>query len=71
MMYSERCPHCGELNIGLFLKETDGWFICEKCGGKVCIYTEGIKRMAIPLYTMEQLTQMVRKEKEKRVAMTS
>jgi len=34
-MSTERCPICGSVEKGLFLDETDGWFICSKCGSKV------------------------------------
>ena len=27
-----RCPRCGAMNRGLFLKETDGWMECIRCG---------------------------------------
>lgn len=52
--YNEKCPICGELNKGLYLKETDGWFICEKCQNKVQLlkYSKTVK---IPILTPQQL----------------
>ncbi len=35
MLYNEKCPICGTENKQLNLDETNGWFICEKCGNKV------------------------------------
>ncbi len=35
MLYNEKCPICGTENKRLNLDETNGWFICEKCGNKV------------------------------------
>jgi len=31
-MANKKCPKCGQLNCGLYLEETEGWFICQKCG---------------------------------------
>ena len=52
--YDEKCPICGELNKGLYLKETDGWFICERCKNKVQLlkYSQVVK---IPILTPQQL----------------
>lgn len=35
MQSNEKCPICGTENKGLNLVETNGWFICEKCGSEV------------------------------------
>lgn len=35
MEYNEKCPICGTENKRLNLDETNGWFICEKCGSEV------------------------------------
>ena len=29
--YNVKCPICGTVNKNLYLKETDGWFVCEHC----------------------------------------
>lgn len=51
---NEKCPICGELNKKLYLKETDGWFICERCKNKVQLlkYSQMVK---IPILTPQQL----------------
>ena len=64
MSYNEKCPICGEINKGLFLKETDGWFICQKCGTEVSNYADGVKPSKIPLYTLERLAQEFKHKKE-------
>lgn len=33
--YDVKCPICGTVNRHLFLEETDGWMICEKCEEQV------------------------------------
>jgi len=63
-MSNEKCPICGELNRGLFLKETDGWFICQKCGSSVSNYPNGLAPHKMPIYTMEQLAEKLRKERD-------
>lgn len=35
MTSQENCPICGTVNKDLNLDETNGWFICEKCGSEV------------------------------------
>ena len=32
--YDITCPICGTVNKGLYLDETDGWMVCEKCGNE-------------------------------------
>ena len=52
--YDVKCPKCKTINRHLYLEETDGWMICEKCG-------EAYKAMdcekvtKIPVYTGKQL----------------
>lgn len=58
--YDEKCPICGELNKGLYLKETEGWFICERCKNKVQLlkYSQKVK---IPVLTTQQLAALANK----------
>ena len=67
MISNEKCPVCSEINKGLILKGTDGWFICQKCGSDVNNYTEGLAPSRIPVYTMTQLAQKFKQEKDKHV----
>ncbi len=30
--YDVKCPKCGTLNKNLYLEETNGWMVCDKCG---------------------------------------
>lgn len=32
MTEDRKCPYCGEVNRALHLDETDGRFICSRCG---------------------------------------
>ncbi len=52
--YDEKCPHCGALNKHLYLQETDGWMVCEKCNqaSKVKEFEEVVR---VPVYTGKQL----------------
>lgn len=53
--YADReCPICGYLNKHLYLKETEGWFICARCKAE----TQALKDMPmvkVPLLTPQQL----------------
>lgn len=55
--YDVKCPHCGTVNKHLYLEETDGWMICEKCNQayKAMDFEQVIK---IPVYTGKQLAAM-------------
>ena len=55
MLCNEKCPICGTENKGLNLDETDGWFVCEKCGNKVNNLTH-YKTIKVPfLKTAEEI----------------
>lgn len=32
MTEDKKCPYCGEVNRALHLDETDGRFVCSRCG---------------------------------------
>lgn len=55
--YDVKCPKCKTVNKHLYLEETDGWMICEKCGNtyKAMDFAKVTK---IPVYTGEQLAAM-------------
>lgn len=57
--YSVKCPACGAMNQGLFLKETDGWFICERY--KLEIQAQEFSRITtIPEYTIRQVAELAK-----------
>lgn len=57
--YNVKCPACGAMNRGLLLKETDGWFICERC--KLEIQAQEFFRItSIPEYTMRQVAELAK-----------
>ncbi len=35
MTYDIKCPKCGQINKALYLEETNGSFICEKCRAEI------------------------------------
>lgn len=35
--YDVKCPICGTMNKGLYMRETNGWMICEHCQHEVQI----------------------------------
>ena len=57
--YDVPCPLCGTLNKGLYLDETNGWMVCEKCDQAVRVLRYGSRRRKkakqLPIYTCEQL----------------
>ena len=57
--YDVKCPACGTENKNLYLKETDGWFICERCKLNVQA-NEFFKLLPIPMYTGRQLADAVK-----------
>ena len=57
--YNVKCPACGAMNRGLFLKETNGWFICD--GSKLELQApEFFRIMTIPEYTGRQLAELAK-----------
>lgn len=44
MIYNIKCPHCGTEQKGLNLEETEGSFICSRCGKQTKIDIEEIKK---------------------------
>ena len=57
--YNAICPVCKAKNMDLFLEETDGWMVCEKCGRQVRVM-EFIKPVKLPVYTMEHVSEMLK-----------
>jgi len=51
----EKCPLCGTVNTGLNINETDGWFICQKCGTEVSNHPEQLFGATIPAHIIKQL----------------
>ena len=58
--YNAICPACKAKNENLFLEATDGLMVCEKCGRQVKVM-EFIKSVKLPVYTMEQIPEMLKK----------
>ncbi len=59
--YDVKCPFCDTVNKDLFLEETHGWMICEKCQRESMSYkyiTENTTK--VPVLTFEQLAHMSR-----------
>ena len=52
MTYNATCPHCGQINKGLYLEEINGSFICEKCRAETT-YPQYKDTKSIPLYNKE------------------
>ena len=48
--YDVKCPKCKTINRHLYLEETDGWMICEKCG-EAYKPMDFAKVTKIPVYT--------------------
>lgn len=44
MLYTEKCPKCWAEQKGLDLAETDGSYICSKCGAEVKVNLEERKK---------------------------
>ena len=55
--YDVKCPICGAVNKDLYLDETHGWFVCDKCDydSQILAYANTVK---IPVYTGEQIAKM-------------
>lgn len=49
MTYNASCPYCGQINKVLYLEETHGRFICEKCKSDVLLSRYNNTK-SIPLY---------------------
>ena len=58
--HDEKCPICGEVNKSLLLEETDGWFVCDKCGNEVQL-VQYMKIARLPLYDMKSLVAAFKK----------
>ncbi len=56
--YDVKCPACGAENKNLYLKETDGWFVCEHCQLEVKA-AEFTRPSLIRVFTMDQLAKAV------------
>lgn len=52
MYFSEKCPICGTINHNLLLKETGGWFECEKCKALVNTLRVVGELAKVPLYRL-------------------
>lgn len=46
MLYTLNCPKCGAEQKGLDLTETDGSYICSKCGEEVKVDLEKLKEQS-------------------------
>lgn len=57
--YTVKCPLCGHENSGLYLEETRGWFVCEKCKNEVGL-VKYMKTKQVPFFKdMNDLAKMV------------
>ena len=52
--YTCECPVCGTINKDLYLEDSQGWYVCEKCDTSVQAM-EVVKRVCLPVYTPEQV----------------
>lgn len=52
--YDVKCPICGTINKGLYMRETNGWMICEKCQHETQIL-EFVPKIKIPVLTQQGL----------------
>lgn len=55
MLYDAKCPVCGKLNKDMYLEETEGRFVCDKCGSEIEI-PRFKKPKRIPIYDAERLS---------------
>lgn len=46
MLYTLNCPKCGAEQKGLDLLETDGSYICSKCGEQIKVELEKLREQA-------------------------
>lgn len=56
--YDIKCPICGTMNKGLYMRETNGWMICEHCQHEVQIL-EFVPKVKIPVLTPQVLKAIV------------
>ena len=62
-MYDVKCPVCGAVNKGLYLEETRGWMICEKCKNESMQYDIARQySQKVPLLTKENIADIRRRE---------
>jgi len=54
--YTYECPICGTINKDLYLEDSQGWFVCEKCDSVQIMKFE--KRIRLPVYTPEQIAKL-------------
>lgn len=52
--YNVKCPICGTVNKGLYLEETDGWMVCEKCDQSVKVLSF-VRSVKILVYTEKKI----------------
>ena len=55
--YTCECPVCGTINKELYLEDSQGWYVCEKCDTSVQAM-EVVKRVCLPVYTPEQVVRL-------------
>lgn len=60
-MVNEKCPVCGELNTGLHLEESNGWFECSKCGSTTKVLKKDETCVRIPIIAWEYLPKLIQK----------
>ena len=56
--YDVKCPACQHDNKDLYLEETEGRYICEKCGFETQL-VRFMRRVRIPVYTPEQAVRIL------------
>lgn len=58
MLYDAKCPVCGKLNKDMYLEETEGRFVCDKCGSEIEI-PRFKKQKRIPIYDSRTLAAVI------------
>lgn len=58
MLYDAKCPVCGKLNKDMYLEETEGRFVCDKCGSEIEI-PRFKKPKRIPIYDSRTLVALI------------
>ena len=56
--YDVKCPACNHTNKDLYLEETEGRYICEKCGFETQLY-RFMRKIRVPVYTPEQAAKIL------------
>lgn len=47
MSYNIKCPECGAEQKNLYLEETNGSYVCSKCGKQTTVDLEKIRKVSL------------------------